>query len=117
MNAVIVIDEIHAYDGWTMGLIMKTIEHLSSYGARFLLMSATMPQYMIDVFKRYLKNVKIVQDTQLLNAKRSKYFVDERNIEEAKEDIIFAVKSGYKVLVVVNTVGLCQQMAKDLKRV
>ena len=115
MNAVIVIDEIHAYDGWTMGLIMKTIEHLSSYGARFLLMSATMPQYMIDVFKRYLKNVKIVQDTQLLNAKRSKYFVDERNIEEAKEDIIFAVKSGYKVLVVVNTVGLCQQMAKDLK--
>jgi len=114
MNAVIIMDEIHAYDGWTLGLIIKTIEHLSRYGARFLLISATMPQYMINLFKRHLPHVKLIQDAELLDAKRSRYFVDDRNIQNAKEDIVSAVEAGYRVLVVVNTVELCQQMARDM---
>lgn len=116
MNAVFVIDEIHAYDGWTMGLIMKTIEHLNHYGARFLLMSATMPQYMINLFKKYLPQAQIVRDTQLLNEKRSKYYVfEDKYIQEADEEIVKALDAGHKVLVVVNTVGLCQQLAMELK--
>jgi len=116
MNAVFVIDEIHAYDGWTMGLLMKTIEHLTHYGARFLLMSATMPQYMINLFKKYLPQAQIVRDTQLLNEKRSKYYVfEDKYIQEADEEIVKALDAGHKVLVVVNTVGLCQQLAMELK--
>jgi len=115
MNSVIILDEIHAYDGWTMGLIIKTIAYMSRFGTRFLLMSATMPQYIIDLFSCYLKGCKLVQDKELLELTRSKYYFDERIIQDAYSDIIDAVESGKKVLVVVNTVGLCQQIASDLK--
>lgn len=114
MNSVIIIDEVHAYDGWTMGLLIKTIERLSSLGARFLLMSATMPKYLVDLFSKTLKNVKVVQDDELLSEARSNYQIDERNISDAYDDIINTVMSGYKVLVVVNTVDTCQKMAEEL---
>ena len=58
--------------------------------------------------------MKLIQDAELLDAKRSRYFVDDRNIQNAKEDIVSAVEAGYRVLVVVNTVELCQQMARDM---
>jgi CRISPR-associated endonuclease/helicase Cas3 len=43
-NSVVILDEIHAYDGWTLGLIVSVINHFAQLGTRFLLMSGTMPQ-------------------------------------------------------------------------
>ncbi|MGI6711758.1 MAG: CRISPR-associated helicase Cas3' [Bacillota bacterium] len=113
-NAVIVLDEIHAYDGWTLGLILATIKHFAGLGARFLLMSATMPKGLIKTITRVLPNVNIIEDTDLLNAQRSKYYVVDKLITEANNDIRKAVIVGHKVLVVVNTVECCQLLAKDL---
>jgi CRISPR-associated endonuclease/helicase Cas3 len=43
MDAAIVIDEVHAYDPHTAGLISLMLEQLSLAGSRFMVMSATMP--------------------------------------------------------------------------
>lgn len=52
----------------------------------------------------------------MLNEKRSKYYVfEDKYIQEADEEIVKALDAGHKVLVVVNTVGLCQQLAMELK--
>jgi CRISPR-associated endonuclease/helicase Cas3 len=112
-NAVIIIDEIHAYDGWTLGLIISTIKHFAGLGARFLLMSATMPQNLIQLFQNELSNITIIKDKVLLNAKRSRYFVKDKLIEDDQEEIRNAVLAGYKVLVVVNTVDKCQRLMKQ----
>jgi CRISPR-associated endonuclease/helicase Cas3 len=111
-NSVIIIDEIHAYEGWTMGLIISTIRHLSSLGARFMLMSATMPQSLQQLFSRELENAEIIKDENLLNAKRSKYFVVDEFIDNALEDVEKAVRADKRVLMVVNTVKLCQDLAQ-----
>jgi CRISPR-associated endonuclease/helicase Cas3 len=114
-NAVIIMDEIHAYDGWTLGLIVATIRHFEKFGTRFLLMSATMPNNLIEIFQKELPNVAVIKDIALLNAKRSKYFTKDKFIEEDRDEIRKAVQSGHKVLVVVNTIEKCQQLAKDLE--
>ena len=51
-------------------------------------MSATMPKYLVDLFSKTLKNVKVVQDDELLSEARSNYQIDERNISDAYDDII-----------------------------
>lgn len=111
-NAVIIIDEVHSYDGWTLGLITASIRHFAARGSRFLLMSATMPLGLIDLFKRILNDIKVVREENLLNASRSIYKVVEAPIEEAEKAIVEAVSTGKKVLVVVNTVEKCQRLAE-----
>jgi len=113
-NSVIIIDEIHAYDGWTMGLIISAIRHFSSLGARFMLMSATMPQLLQQLFSRELENATIIKEESLLNARRSEYFVVDDLIDSSLEDVKKAVLDDKRVLVVVNTVKLCQNLAQRL---
>lgn len=113
-NSVIIIDEIHAYDGWTMGLIISAIRHFSLLGARFMLMSATMPQSLQQLFYSELKNAAVVKEDTLLNAKRSKYFIVDDFIDNAIKDIEKAILDGKRALVVVNTVKLCQDLAQKL---
>lgn len=114
-NAVIIMDEIHAYDGWTMGLIFSSIKHYAELGARFLLMSASMPCYLIDLLKECLDDAAVIKDTELLNEQRSTYWVKPYLIDEAYNEIEQAVLSGHKVLVVVNTVDKCQQLTETFK--
>jgi CRISPR-associated endonuclease/helicase Cas3 len=119
-NAVIVLDEVHAYDGWTLGLIVSAIRYFNQLGTRFLLMSATMARNLIALFQKELSAVSVTQDTALLEAKRSGYFVRDCYLQEAQDEIRKAVQSGRKVLVVVNTVEKCQDLAQafqDLKPV
>ena len=112
-NAVIVLDEIHAYDGWTLGLIISRIRHLASLGARFLLMSATLPKTLISLLQRELKSAYVIREDTLLNAKRSTYYLEDRQIEKAIEDIKRAVQENRKVLIVVNTVQRCQELTEQ----
>lgn len=115
-NSVIIIDEIHAYDGWTLGLIISTIRHFSSFGTRFMLMSATMPNSLQQLFLNEFPNNTVIKDETLLRAKRSRYFVEDNYIEDALGNIKKAVSEGRRVLVVVNTVGLCQKLTQELSR-
>lgn len=114
-NAVIILDEVHAYDDWTLGLIISMIRHFSDLGTRFLLMSATMPNKLIQIFSKELGAVKVIKDTQLLNKCRSKYYLKDCYIEEDVKSIEKAVHEKRKVLVVVNTVEKCQHLAEKLK--
>lgn len=113
-NAVIVIDEIHSYDSWTLGLIIKSIEHFSKLGARFMLMSATMPTYLINLLSKAFSSVELIKDDFLLNSCRNKYITCDKYIDDAVLDIEEAVNEGKKTLVVVNNVAKCQELYQKL---
>lgn len=115
-NAAIIIDEVHSYDGWTLGLIISSLRHFARIGTRFLLMSATMPEMLISLFKRELSDVKEIREDALLSTKRSNYQVIDLYIEEAIEAIEEAVVSGHKVLAIVNTVEKCQYLTQCFKK-
>lgn len=113
-NAVIVIDEIHSYDPWTLGLIIKSIEHFSNLGTRFMLMSATMPTYLINLLSKAFSSVEIIKDDFLLNSCRSNYTTYDKYIDDAILDIEKSVNEGKKTLVVVNNVAKCQELYHKL---
>ncbi|MBK7479541.1 MAG: hypothetical protein IPI69_07285 [Bacteroidales bacterium] len=50
-NAKIIIDEIHIYDAYTFGLLLKVIECITPYNTQFAIMSASLP----EVLKRELE--------------------------------------------------------------
>lgn len=114
-NSVVVFDEIHAYDEWTLGLIIAAIKNFKPLGTRFLFMSATLPERLIKLLQKELGEVEVVRDEELLNASRSIYKLKDCTIEEDLSFIKEKVLEGKKVLVVVNTVDKCQLIAEKLK--
>lgn len=109
-NSVIIFDEIHAYDSWSLGLIVSSMRHYSKMGARFLIMSATMPESLVNLIKKEFPDIEIVKDTELLQETSSTYYVKDCYIEDDIESIEKAVREKRKVLVVVNTVEKCQEL-------
>ncbi|VVB87665.1 CRISPR-associated nuclease/helicase Cas3 [uncultured archaeon] len=114
-NSVIVIDEIHSYDSWTLGLIIESIKHFSKLGTRFMLMSATLPEYFINLFSKALTNVSMIRDETLLNSCRNHYQIFDKIIDDAIPDIEKSVNKGIKTLVVVNNVAKCQELYNKLE--
>ena len=109
-NSVIIIDEIHSYDSWTLGLIVESLKHFSDLGARFMLMSATLPKHLITLFSDALPDVKVIRDETLLKSSRNRYKTFEKYIDDAIPEIEQSVKDGKKTLVVVNNVAKCQEL-------
>ena len=113
-NSVIIIDEIHSYDSWTLGLIIESLKHFSEMGARFMLMSATLPKYLIKLFLEALPNAKVVRDETLLESCRNRYKTFDKYIDDPIPEIEQSVVDGKKTLVVVNNVAKCQELYKKL---
>ena len=113
-NAVVIVDEVHAYDGWTLGLLISTIQHFSRLGTRFLLMSATLPAHVRSLLQTALPDAVHIADDTLSHEKRSAYFVKDVRVQEDQGAIARAVREGKRALVVVNTVKQCQDLAEQL---
>ena len=88
-SACIVFDEIHAYEPRILGLLFGLIEKLSLCGARFLIMTATLPNFIrdrliTDVFKGNIKLIgpceKDSKDLALLQFPRHKLKVIDEDI-------------------------------------
>jgi CRISPR-associated endonuclease/helicase Cas3 len=113
-NAVVIVDEVHAYDGWTLGLLVSAIRHFSRLGTRFLLMSATLPSHTRAILQKALPEAAYIADDTLAHERRSTYAVKGEYISDDRDAIARAVHEGRRVLVVVNTVRQCQELAHQL---
>jgi CRISPR-associated endonuclease/helicase Cas3 len=105
-NAWVVIDEIHLYDGYTLALILETIKYLRlNFGTRFYIMSATMPSKLKSQLKTALgTNTIEIADDQLLDESRNTFEVKNCTVQDNLAELIAAIQTKDKVLVVVNTV-------------
>ena len=116
-DSAIVLDEIHSYDPYTTGLIYKAVEQLVAVGARFMIMSATFPSSLIEMFRSLLEPsapVRVVRDRELLQSARSRYRIVEDDLVNHLEETRDQVDRGKRVLVVVNTVARCQKITQAL---
>ena len=85
-DSLIIFDEIHAYDGHTLGLILVLLEYLQKLGARIFIMTATLP----DELKKQLAEAagienrnQIARRRLALKAKRAaKLMLREATIED-----------------------------------
>ena len=114
--SLVVVDEVHAYDSWTLGLLVSSIHRLSQLGSRFLLMSATFPNALLKFLHKHLKNPAVVRDTELLSQARNRFRCIEGGIEEALSLTRALCHRGRRVLLVRNSVEACQQSARALEK-
>jgi CRISPR-associated endonuclease/helicase Cas3 len=107
-HALVILDEIHAYDGHTMGLILVLLETLQKLGARILIMTATLPKALQTQLcaSAGIREAMIClsSDDPLLAEARRQIIIDEYLVEQRIDQISDAVCEGKRTAVVCNTV-------------
>lgn len=116
-QSVIILDEIHAYDPRTVGLVLSMCKFLTKeLDAKILLMSATLPEFIIDYFKEeiYFENEIHMPEDEQNKYLRHKCSILDGDVFDHIEEIRFCLKEGKKVLVVCNTVRQAQAVYNEL---
>ncbi len=124
----LVIDEVQAYDPKACAIIVKFIQWICQMGGKFLLMTATLPNFV----KEEIKNVIEKDAINLYEEEKDKFeeiikhkikLVEVENEkdnftleEEHYEAIIKKAKDGERVLVILNTVGQAQKVYEELEK-
>lgn len=116
LNAKVIIDEIHLYSPYTLGLIISSIKYLKEeFNTRFYIMTATMPSKLLDLLKETLDEVDIIKDEELLSEARNQFETREETIDELIDEIEIAISDGKKTLVVVNSVDKAIELYEKLE--
>ncbi|MBL7798058.1 MAG: CRISPR-associated helicase Cas3' [Saprospiraceae bacterium] len=106
-RAKVIIDEIHLYEPYTLGLIVSTISFLrTEFKAEFFIMTATMPHKLLALLQKTLDigDAGTVRDHQLLDKSRNIFEVRETESDGIETEVKKWLSQKKKVLVVVNTV-------------
>ncbi|MFH1773931.1 MAG: CRISPR-associated helicase Cas3' [Methanobacteriota archaeon] len=114
-DSVLIFDEIHCYEPYTIALIVEATKFLRSLGAIPLFMSATFPDGLKTFLKDELHLGEIPHDASFDESHRVEIvWRYNEEIFGAKEDIIENYRNGRKVLVVCNTIRTAKEMYKFL---
>ncbi|MGB3617996.1 MAG: CRISPR-associated helicase Cas3' [Catalinimonas sp.] len=110
-NGWVVIDEIHLYQPYTLGLIVATIRHLRrTWGASFYIMTATMPKQLLALLTKEMEvpPANILREQTLLEQARNRFEVRHKTVNGIEAEVrgVFCkpCERAPKVLLVVNTV-------------
>lgn len=119
-QAAFVFDEIHAYEPHRLAMIVASVKYLTRYyGARFLVMSATLPTPIRKVFEQALGAVSLIRAPHsfLRRLRRHRLSLREANLvdEASLREILAQALNGQKVLVVANTVRRAQNIYRWMR--
>lgn len=111
-NARIVIDEIHIYDGYTLGILLKVLELVKPYDTQFAIMSASLPIVLQEEIEKVLPKdtFTFIHDNDLDEKQRHILSTRNHQLEEAFDDILNDYNEGKKVLLVCNTIKKARQL-------
>ena len=116
----LVVDEVQAYDPRAIATIIKLLEDMEKLGGKFLLMTATLPNFVrkelterignteeIDIYENYRDVIK--HKIQIREGDLSE------KAEKVIEEVINKAEEGKCILVIFNTVEKAQSFYKKLK--
>jgi len=127
-DKVIILDEIHSYDAYTGGLIYKLVERLSELGSTVIILSATLSKKRRLKFAPKCKMAKFPFIGAIYNDKSENiinlpmpnskaYKIIKSNFKDALSNAIKKAESGLCVLFICNSVGDCQRVYEEIKRI
>ncbi|MEM2096632.1 MAG: CRISPR-associated helicase Cas3' [Methanothrix sp.] len=119
-NAAFILDEVHAYEPDRLAMILGTVGYLREhFGARFFVMSATLPGLLQTQLSNALGKYTFIQATPELFARFRRHKLQLINgdllTERWLEHIAKVVESGQSVLICCNTVKRAQQAYKEMQ--
>ncbi|NNG65735.1 CRISPR-associated helicase Cas3' [Caldanaerobacter subterraneus] len=104
-NSALIIDEIHSYDPYTLGLLKAALEQEPPY--KLALASATLPEFLISLLG---KGPLVEAEESLWKRKRHKIILHSDRLDNSVSQIVEEALKGKKVLVIVNTVAKAQEI-------
>lgn len=115
-NALMVLDELHAYDPATFGRICACMRLWQRLGSRVAVLSATLAQPMIELIRDTLETVEVCRAPAGTAPPRHRLALDDGSITS---DAGFArvrgwLDEGQSVLVIANTVAVAQELYRRL---
>ncbi len=117
-GAKLVFDEIHAYDEITFAQILTSLEYFVKYlGCKIIIMTATLPTFMLEELKNTLGIKQPVQASYnlLKEFTRHKVKVTDGDIFNQITEIKRYIRMGKRIIVVCNTVKNAQEIYEQLK--
>ena len=119
-GGLFIFDEIHAYDPHTTALILTMLECLHhDYDAKFCIMTATMPQFLKQMFDQALGEMSQIEmpATERDQFTRHRIQLLDGNIHDAISLIKGQLAQEQRTLVVCNTVRQAQTVFEELQYV
>jgi len=117
-NAIFIIDEVHCYDKIYLMCLLNGLKYLKdNFNINICIMSASIPQNIIDYIQETLNISNIIKPTIDENNKNKRHKINMKNglIENDLEFIIDSIVKGDKVLICVNNVLKAQDLYNKLK--
>lgn len=133
----LVIDEVQAYDPKAAAIVVKFIEHIVQMGGKFLLMTATLPEYIKKEIKKRINNNKTdnFSELNLYEIEKQKYDeklkkhklsfipIDKKRegnktdfiLPDDKINEIISQAQNKRVLVILNTVNQAESVYNKIK--
>ncbi|MBE3551078.1 MAG: CRISPR-associated helicase Cas3' [Brockia lithotrophica] len=113
-EAAIVLDEIHAFEPFTLGLLRAALER--ERPRRIAFASATLPQALIERFREIVPSERLIEaETELWKRRRHRFELRPGSLVERMDEIVDVARTGRAVLVVANTVEEAQRLYRALK--
>ena len=106
----IVLDEIHAYEPYTLGLLLKALE--TDPPARLAIASATLPPSLLKLFP---KGTLVEAEHSLWQRTRHRLHLEDDLLQNVLERALSFATSGKRVLIVANTIREAQMLYQTLK--
>ena len=128
--ARLVIDEVQAYDPRACAIVVEFIKWVHKMGGKFLLMTATLPEFVKNEVEETLGNnfqlINIYDENSALLQRFIKHKIKVRIISNNSEneieasglpvnEIIEQARQGKRVLVILNTVKMAQDVYEEIK--
>ena len=116
----LVIDEVQAYDPRAVAIVVKLLEDIVKLGGNFLLMTATLPEFVREEIKKRVgeENFKYIDRYENLSSDIIKHKVKLRKVdieaEEVLDEIVEKAKAGNRILIIANTVRKSQDVFERL---
>lgn len=116
-DAILIVDEIHAYDKRSTSLILHSLKFLKdNFNTRVCIMSATLPTSLLGLFQDILEIPQVISlpDEQLEKFNRHRVHILDGGIHDYLEQIEDDLQKEKKVLVICNTVKQSQKVFSHL---
>ena len=117
-NSLLIFDEIHAYEPNILGIILAILEMLKEYKTETLIMSATLPDFIEELFIELLNLEKLeISSDEADQFTRHRIKIVEGGIEENLEDFAerFKERNLTPALIACNTVDRAIEVYRRLK--
>jgi CRISPR-associated endonuclease/helicase Cas3 len=123
-NSCFIYDEVHAYNPRIVGLILGCAKITSSWGARSLFMSATLPSFLEKLIRETLGDMHLIEpdirqasDREIANRKRHMVLLMEGTIQVSLHAVEEAIRAKNSTLIVCNHVKTAQEVYGVLRAV